>query len=49
MGVGVRLGKGLAGCGGFLGLRRLVAWRGHIDGMAADGDRRVGRWVLLRG
>ena len=43
MGVGVRLGKGLAGCGGFLGLGRLGAWRGHFDGMAVDGDRGVGR------
>ena len=47
MGVGVRLGKGLAGYGGFLGaglgLGWLVEWRGHFDGMAVDGDRGVGR------
>ena len=44
MGIGVRLGKGLAGCGGVLGaglgLSSLLGWRGHSDGMAVDGNKR---------
>ena len=43
MGVGVGLGKGLAGCGGILGaglgLGCLVEWRGHFDGMTVGGGR----------
>lgn len=39
--VGVRLGNGLGGCGGVLGmgLGRLAGWKGHFDGMTAGGDR----------